>query len=304
MSKKRLYIIGNGFDLHHGIQSSYCNFKNYIKQIDGYLFELVETYLSPYEDWSDLEESLAKLDVDYLTDKASSFLVSYGDDNWSDSYHHDYQYEIEQIVESLSTKLKENFTNWIKQLTIPSQSEVTEKQLDLDSNAKYLNFNYTNSLGKIYSIKKSNILFIHGSINRKQSDLILGHAWNPSAIEPMSEYDYERLDTRVIDGIEIINQYFRKTFKPTSKLIKDNIDFFSNLQIVSEIYVLGHSLSDVDMKYFKIIVENTNSTKVQWVVSFYNKDEKEKHKQTMNKLGINQNIRFIQLNDLEKDGDN
>ena len=28
--KRHLYIIGNGFDLHHGINSSYRNFRNWL----------------------------------------------------------------------------------------------------------------------------------------------------------------------------------------------------------------------------------------------------------------------------------
>lgn len=300
MNNSKLYIIGNGFDLYHGIQSSYYNFKTYLKQVDNSLFDLVEIYLSPDEKWSDLEVSLASLDSDYLTDNASNFLVSYGADDWSDAYHHDYQYEIEQVVESLSSKLKEHFTKWIKQLSIPNKDEVTEKLLDIKPNAKYLSFNYTNTLKKIYDIKESNILFIHGNAKEEQSDLILGHAWNPANIPPLSEDDYERMDVRVIEGSEIINRYFHKTFKQTSKIIEDNANYFNNLKTVSHIYVLGHSLSDVDIEYFEAIIAQTDSNKVNWTVSYYNVEEMKKHQQTMNKLGVHKNIKFIQLNDLIK----
>ena len=300
MNNSKLYIIGNGFDLYHGIQSSYYNFKTYLKEVDNSLFDLVETYLSPDENWSDLEASLASLDSDYLIDNASNFLVSYGADDWSDAYHHDYQYEIEQVVESLSSKLKEHFTNWIKQLSIPNKDEVTEKLLDIKPNAMYLNFNYTNTLKKIYNVKKSNTLYIHGNSKKKQSDLILGHAWNPANIPALSEDDYERMDVRVIEGSEIINRYFHKTFKQTSKIIEDNTNYFNSLKTVSQIYILGHSLSNVDIEYFEAIIAQTDSNKVNWIVSYYNSDEMTHHQHTMNKLGIHKNIKFIQLNDLIK----
>jgi hypothetical protein len=301
MNNSQLYIIGNGFDLHHGIQSSYDNFRTYLKHEDSSLFDAVETYLSLEDNWSDLEASLASLDVDYLTDNASNFLVSYGAEDWSDAYHHDYQYEIEQVVESLSSKLKENFTNWIKQLGIPNKNEVTGKLLDINPNAMYLTFNYTKTLKKLYDVKKSNTLFIHGNAKKEQSDLILGHAWNPDEIKPLSEEeDYERLDVRVIEGNEIINCYFHKTFKQTSKIIEDNANYFNNLKTVSHIYVLGHSLSDVDIEYFEAIITHTDSNKVNWTVSYYNTEEMKKHQQTMNKLGVHKNIKFVQLNDLIK----
>lgn len=299
MNNSKLYIIGNGFDLHHGIQSSYSNFKTYLKNTDYDIFEAVETYLSPEDNWSDLEESLASLDTEYLTENASDFLVSYGAEDWSDAYHHDYQYEIEQVVDSLSSKLKEHFSAWINELYIPNRNEISSSLLHIDPNATYLSFNYTDTLEKVYSVQKSNTLFIHGYA-KNNSNLILGHAWNPINIPTLNEEDYGRLDTRVIEGNEIINQYFYKTFKQTFKIIQANAIFFNNLKNVSEIYILGHSLSNVDIEYFKVIVEHTDSNDVLWTVSYYNNEELERHQQTMNNLGINENIKFIQLDDLTK----
>lgn len=300
MNNSRVYIIGNGFDLHHGIQSSYSNFKTYLKNMDCNIFEAVETYLSPENNWSDLEESLASLDSDYLTENASDFLISYGAEDWSDSGHHDYQYEIEQIVESLSSRLKSHFSDWIIQLHIPNNNEVSSNILKIDPNATYLSFNYTNTLEKIYGVQKSNTLFIHGYA-KNQSDLILGHGWNPINIPALNEEDYERFDTRVIEGNEIINRYFYKTFKQTSKIIQANAMFFNNLKTVSEIYILGHSLSHVDIEYFKAIVKHVNLNHVQWTVSYYNNEELERHQQTMKNLGVSSNIKFIQLSDLTKE---
>lgn len=300
MNNSRVYIIGNGFDLHHGIQSSYSNFKTYLKNMDRNIFEAVETYLSPKNNWSDLEESLASLDSDYLTENASDFLVSYGADDWSDSGHHDYQYEIEQIVESLSSRLKSHFSDWIIQLDIPNHNEVSPNILKINPNVTYLSFNYTNTLEKIYGVQKSNTLFIHGYA-KNQSDLILGHGWNPINIPALNEEDYERLDARVIEGNEIINRYFHKTFKQTSKIIQANAMFFNNLTTVSEIYILGHSLSHVDIEYFQAIVKHVNSNDVQWTVSYYNNEELERHQQTMSNLGVSSNIKFIQLSDLTKE---
>ena len=33
MNKKRLVIIGNGFDLHHGLGTNYDNYKRYLESI-------------------------------------------------------------------------------------------------------------------------------------------------------------------------------------------------------------------------------------------------------------------------------
>lgn len=298
----KLYIVGNGFDIYHGVQSSYDNFKVYLKNNDYRIFDYVETYLTPEDNWSDLEESLASLEAYYVTEQASNFLVSYGADDWRDSYHHSYQYEIEQIVESLSYKLIEKFTDWISQLHIPDYDEVNFNRIEINTSAMYLNFNYTNTLEKIYGVNKSNILYIHGCISAQESDLILGHSWDTIDIPDLNnEDDYERLDVRVLEGNEIINRYFHNTFKQTSKIIESNSIFFNSLENISEVYVLGHSLSNVDIEYFKAIIKYSASKNIKWVISYYSDEELIRHKNTIKNLGIyDSNVKFIKLSDLVK----
>jgi hypothetical protein len=50
-----LYIVGNGFDLHHQIKSSYSDFGEYVKTVDPELYETVEEYFSFGGKWSNLE---------------------------------------------------------------------------------------------------------------------------------------------------------------------------------------------------------------------------------------------------------
>ena len=65
-----LHIVGNGFDLAHGIASSYDDFKDYAwKHGDHYLMGLLETCypdVNPWNGelylWSDLERALGNLD--------------------------------------------------------------------------------------------------------------------------------------------------------------------------------------------------------------------------------------------------
>ena len=62
-----LYIIGNGFDLYHGLPTSYGHFSDYVKEHDNELAELVEKYYFHKinsDFWSDFEENLSGLDDD------------------------------------------------------------------------------------------------------------------------------------------------------------------------------------------------------------------------------------------------
>jgi len=157
LSTNQLYIIGNGFDIFHGVCSRYSDFKHYLSSKDSSLYDLVEEFIPVEENWSDLEEVLAHIDVDNIVDVASQFLVSYGTEDWSDAYHHDYQYEVNRIVEGLSGELKSRFSEWVKQLYIPNLADISTQPLNLSKTAKFLTFNYTSSLSSIYGIPRTNI---------------------------------------------------------------------------------------------------------------------------------------------------
>lgn len=99
--------------------------------------------------------------------------------DWSDSFHHNYQYEINEVVDKLSIGLKRQFTQRVYCLPIPSALEAPRRLDYLNLDAEYLTFNYTNSLKSIYSIPDSKVLFIHGKAAQPDSNLTLGHAWSP-----------------------------------------------------------------------------------------------------------------------------
>ena len=299
--KDTLYIIGNGFDIHHKIKSKYKHFKKYVKKKDITLFNLINEYLSIEYDWADFEKSLSTIDTDSLIDNASNVLVSYTDDDWSDASHHDYQYEIEQVVQQLSNILEKHFIDWLLNISIPNRKKANQQLLKLDTNATYLNFNYTNTLQKIYKIKKSKILHIHGSL-KNQNDIVLGHNWKPTNNKYLdTPYDQGDIDVRIMEGNEIIEQYFNSTFKPTKQIIKQNKKFFSKLKKIDRIYILGHSVSEVDFKYFQAIMKKIDRKNVCWIISYFTQEDKTRYKQQFENLEIdNRNIKYIKLTKLMK----
>ncbi len=295
VSKEVLYIIGNGFDIHHGINSRYSDFRDYLLGVDNSLHNLITEYIPIRENWSDLEQALADTDSESIIDYASQFLESYGADDWSDAYHHDYQYEIDKIVEGLSANLKTRFTEWVKQLYIPNRAEVEGQIISINKTAKFLSFNYTPTLSAIYGVPKDNILFIHGKAENPNQEIVLGHAWKPSIL-PKDNLSDEDTDPRVFEGNEIINRYFKSTFKDVESIIKANRSFFASIRTVTNIYILGHSFSTVDIDYFKEIIKNINIGRVKWKISFYGNDELDRHRVTIKELGINDsNVAFCEL---------
>jgi hypothetical protein len=104
----------------------------------------------------------------------------------------------------------------------------------------------------IYQVPKNNILFIHGEAGNPNQEIVLGHTWKPSISQKDNFADAD-MDPRIIEGNEIINGYFKSTFKNVESIIKANQPFFASLHGVTNIYVLGHSLSPVDIDYFNVV---------------------------------------------------
>lgn len=77
-----LYIIGNGFDRHHGLPSSFKGFRDYSKHSDFHrLYENGVFMMLAGQDLDDhsnkLEQNLANFDVDELIEQAKEY---YDDD--------------------------------------------------------------------------------------------------------------------------------------------------------------------------------------------------------------------------------
>lgn len=287
-SANKLYVIGNGFDLWHGIPSSYGDFKQYVRHHDHNLFEAVENYLPTESNWSDLEDALANVDVDGIIDNLGDFMVSYSADDWSDSYHHDFQYEVDLVVQRLSTELRTQFGQWIRTLKIPTPDTATKCLTTIDKGAIFLSFNYTSTLKDLYGVADGHVLHIHGNAAQQDQELILGHSWNPKQRKSLNDRpDIEEVDTRLMEANNILDNYFSTTFKPSQQLIQEHSQFFTQLNAIDTVCVLGHSLSDVDRPYFQAILSRKSIATAQWYIACRSNEDCEKKSARLTELGVN-----------------
>lgn len=272
MTSKKLYIIGNGFDIQHGLKSRYWDFKEYLDTKDRKLVDKLEEYFGADALWSDFEETLAYLDTEQIIDECMNYLQSYGAEDWSDAYHHDYQYEVQQRINLITDTLKKQFTEWILQLRLPK--DANENMVVVNKVATFINFNYTNTLERLYKVNPDQIFYIHNKAIDNNSTLILGHSRNPQNTKTLNKlYNDEDTDVRVAEGNRILDDYFVETYKSTETIIKENIDFFDRFKGLETIYVFGHSLSVVDRPYFEEIIKRIDKDKIIWKVSFHNKKD-------------------------------
>jgi hypothetical protein len=276
----RLYVIGNGFDLHHGIRSGYRDFAKFVETTEPDTYERAETFLFGEDGdlWGDFENNLQNLDTDAILDQVQTYLTSHGSDDWRDSDNHTYPEAIDEIVSALSFGLHELFVQWLGKLEIPTS---IASPVNIDPAARFINFNYTPTLQSAYAVPDAQILHIHGQLGGAAKDIILGHGWEapktapapPASDEDLDDFGYadddlDDRDTRVIQGERTINRYFKDTFKPTRRILRRNQAFFETLSTVTEVWVMGHSVSAVDLSYFRHILAHVSPSAL-WKVSFH-----------------------------------
>ena len=138
----RLVIVGNGFDLHHRMKTRYTDYRDYLLSIgeDNIVtcFEKCDE-IAPEYMWNRLEEVIGMLSYE----DAYCYLTSYGSDEWRDSAHHDFQYEIDKMTEYWPG-LKDNLIGWIQNIKYTNE-DVRLRKL-ISEATRFLSFNYTNKL--------------------------------------------------------------------------------------------------------------------------------------------------------------
>ena len=151
---KPLYIIGNGFDLYHGLNTRYSLFGLYLQEYYGTVYDqLLEYFGLPHiskDDenidplWSNFEHSLSLLDVEMVYDAYSGSLANPGAPDFRDRDWNAFAIDMEMVVDSLTKKLIRAFHEFISRINYSVLS--SSKRLPLNYQALYLSFNYTNTL--------------------------------------------------------------------------------------------------------------------------------------------------------------
>lgn len=285
---KKLYIIGNGFDLHHNLKTSYDYFHSFLKTMNPDLIEFLERYFQFNVDdnylWSKFEEDLGTFNSTELWEDYSPKFDA--DDDLQYSSFFGTEDEINEVLERTLDSLRSVFSDWIESIEIKSDIKI-----EVDKKAFYLTFNYTHLLENHYYIPNQNILHIHGELNK--NELIFGHNIEP---EIKSEIDDngDSNRTMIIDSQATAKSMLYNLIKPVGKLIKKNYLVFQSLKSIETVYVLGHSLNEIDHPYFSEIIKNKNIK--EWIVSYHEEEEENLFKSILGKLGVDLNkIKMISL---------
>ena len=307
MKIQSLIIIGNGFDLAHGIQSNYSDFHKYLTEYEKIsrtqsefffkaknkkiledsvrkylLLNKLETYIPSKNLWSSFETSLGCFDYEKL--KKHYFDYIKNDKVIPETYETNDKFpSIIQKELNFTDDIQYLFQNWISGLntnvcTLPSILKIFRECI---LPVRFLNFNYTNILEQVYCIPRRNILYIHGKVDESRK-LILGHhddsLWKEEKFKPEEKFQETK-------AYQIIRNYFKKTYKNTEKLIIQNKKFFLELKDCKRVYILGHSLSEIDFNYFLEIRRNSKSD-CEWIISCKSNSDLERAERLIKHLDI------------------
>ena len=159
----KLYICGNGFDRHHKLPTGYDDYRIHLEKHNPALLKEYDQfpYLTETADldrWADVEAALC---IDYDELFYESVHENYPDlNNDSDSRWYEIDIDIDILTRFINDFTGRCFFEWISK----AEQHEAVADLNLDKDALYINFNYTNTIQRLYGIPEDSILHIHGAL--------------------------------------------------------------------------------------------------------------------------------------------
>lgn len=219
---ENVVLIGNGFDLNLGLDTSFKSFFEKYKSYFGMNYNSPENLFMKYVDTLNKDKNFIN-DWYNIEKLLGDFCIN--------NHRHDFRIEYQNLKINLEKFLNEqlnnfnisNKDNFASNLFIYFPTESLLK-------TKIINFNYTNTaetLAKNIVHKIPEVTYMHGKLNDQENPIIFG-----------------------INDKIIVNKnysYIRKGSQINHKIVK-NIDALKNAK---NIFFFGHSLGETDHSYFE-----------------------------------------------------
>lgn len=281
MAGDTLYIIGNGFDLAHGIATKYSDFKIWLF-VNGHanvILELQSAFPSQEKNgnyllWSDFEKALGLFDFDKVINWGFEDLLITAECSIDGQI---LRFPQKCINTQLPDIVSEAFAQWVRSIPI-NHAPIT---YNLKKDAYYLTFNYTDTLEKLYTIQDRQILHIHGRASSGNM-LIVGHNREIN----LSNYWNNNLSMRENNERTQKLADINEMRKPCADIIEQNNLFFQRLTNVNEVYIKGHSCSEIDYPYLQK-VKSIVSSKAVWHFAPFSEEDTQRMQKLTKALNIN-----------------
>lgn len=319
--RRHLYIIGNGFDLHHFIPSKYEHFRAWLEENDEDTLYRIEEILGTDGPawWNEFETNLGRGFAVKLYAESVAFQnhPDYGSDDYRDRDLYVAEYEVEQNVGELVNDLRCDFQEWASLLPTGDGGRVVKMET---KKSCFLTFNYTLTLEKLYNVPSKQILHIHGHALDKNT-IIVGHGRDyssfrneldddlPEPPDDLNSEEYERWYDEVVS--EYSDDYptsqakdaaaftMVKLRKDVEGIIAKNKDFFKSLHDIGVIHIYGFSFAEVDIPYLMEVAKYVDIGNVVIEISYYYDEDKVKADKFLLKVESRpKNMKFVKLEEL------
>ena len=303
---RTLYIVGNGFDMAHGLDTRYWKFREYLEdKYPDFLYQFENLYnIQAIDDsdprikpedierwkksvdnalWSTFEDKMGKPDIEGMMEFSQSILddmcLDGGNVGIRDTMN---QYWREQY--GFVTAFQEYVKEWIESV---DTSSVRIKRSDLiGSTDCFITINYTDLLERVYQIE--DVFHIHGSVSSVTDiDPIMGHC-NKADIEQHkiwgkdADEEYAEGEASIHDAVV---DYLTSIYKDTDELIQMNSHFWKGLSDINRVIIIGWSAGEVDRHYLRKIKESISPT-AKWTYYWYNKKAHDDIEEALKTEGI------------------
>lgn len=297
-----LYVIGNGFDLMHGVRSSYYAFRDTLGK-NSALLHALENFITFEDIWADFEEALAHFNINAMSngvivDNWLDILGAYDEDAGASEFFQATEAAANPIM-TVVNELPRRFRMWVESLSIGTDDRPLQDILR--KNGQVLCFNYTEFIETLYGFHEDNICYIHGCRRKKKyfpkERLILGRM--PQEVTYSYDFDDNSLkwikdpfklsmiDVAQDNVIRLISEGDEALTKNCSDIIYAQDTFFAGLDKIEDIVTIGHSLSPVDWDYFTEIVSRIPNIKdVRWYFGCHGLRDLDNLEKLLVKLGI------------------
>ncbi|WP_150468313.1 AbiH family protein [Francisella sp. SYW-9] len=280
---RKLYIIGNGFDIAHDLKTSYKNFYDYLKKQE------ILAELKSYIERMDSQDLF--LNELIGNNKDERFFWT----KWEKSFSTVAIYAAGDFSEEKASQIKDEFTKylnkWMLEKITPCLSEWKGKYL-FDDNDLFLSFNYLGTLEKVYSIRRENIIYIHGKSENEDSKLIFGSSSVPKHMQLPNSKKFELKSLGSFTDAKSLEEYIampdkitipaaelsKVFYKDISTIINEN-NLEAKYKSIEEIHIIGHSIgcydskldflssnSNIDDEYYEVLLKKLE--KLQTVVVY------------------------------------
>ena len=297
-----LYIIGNGFDLHHGLKTRYLDFRNFLKQdkTDNKhrdLLKLLSRNFELPEDDGEKEWNLFEENIKYANSMPFIKGVPLNENTIEVSCDN-----LAKEIGTINNSLDPAFYAWIKSLEDGMKKLKTLNNMDMPligDKALYLSYNYTDVLERFYGIAQENIFHIHGFYSEsKKEPLYLGFgdlsfkvldSYHKLLTYPMLAINIDsaknagpnfaidnkppRLNTLSEDGKKALLSFFtdrNKTYYLENYRCYDfNTKIINQLQKIRKVIVLGHSFGASDAFSLRLLRDKLQDRHVKWYLGVW-----------------------------------